>query len=67
MANAKKQNKKTKNGTFSNNMFCATCQYHVMGIWLMFCQWLKLEFSDSLLRAIFALLNCEEWFNCNVR
>ena len=45
MANAKKHKAKTKNGTFSNNMFCPI----VMGILLMFCQSLKLEFSGSLL------------------
>ena len=59
MTNAKK-NKTTKNGTFSNNIFCAI----VMGIQLMFCQSLKLQFSDSKLQAIFALFNCNEWFNC---
>ena len=57
----KKHKTKTKNGTFSNNMFCAIA----MGIKLMFCQSLKMQFSDSLLRAIFALFNCNERFNCN--
>ena len=60
MANAKKHKTKTKNGTFSNNMFCTV----VMGIQLMFCQSLKLQFGDALLQAMFALFNCDEWFNC---
>ena len=60
MANAKKHKTKTKNSTFGNNMFCSV----VMGIQLMFGQSLKLQFSDSLLQAIFALFNCNEWFNC---
>ena len=61
MTNAKKHKTKTTNGTYSNNMFCTI----VMGIQLMFCQSLKLQFSDSLLRAIFALPNCNGWINCN--
>ena len=60
MANARKHKTKTKNGKFSNNMFCAV----VLGIQLIFSQSLKLQFSDLLLQAIFALFNCNEWLNC---
>ena len=60
MTNAKKHKTKTKNGTFNNDMYCTT----VMGIYVMFCQSLNLQFSDSLLQAVFELFNCNEWFSC---
>ena len=63
MTNAKKHKTKTKNGTLNNNMHCAI----VMAIQVMFCQSLNLQFSDSLLQAIFELFNCNEWFNCKDR
>ena len=60
MTNAKKHKTEIKNGRFSNNMFCAI----VMGIQLKFCQSLEFQFGHLLLQAIFALFNCDEWFNC---
>ena len=58
MTDAEKHKTKTKNDTYKNNILCAI----VRGIQLIFCPSLKLQFNDSLLRAIFALFNCNEWF-----
>ena len=55
MGNAKKHKTKAKNGTYNNDTFCTI----VGGIQLIFCELLKMQLSDSLLQAIFTMINLQ--------